>query len=63
MYRNKHKNNPSITSPEIARQKSIKKKIFITQKLLRILQKYYEKKRFKICFTYKYNVSDKSDCK
>ena len=24
MYRNKHKNNPSITSPEVASQKSIK---------------------------------------
>ena len=25
MYGKKHKNNPSITSPEIARQKSVKK--------------------------------------
>ena len=54
MYGNKHKNNPSVTSPEIVRQNSIKKKknkkkIFITQKLLRILHNYIEQKPFKIC--------------
>ena len=51
MHRNKHKNNPSITSPEIARQKSIKKQqIYITQKIVRILQKYSEQKPFQIWF-------------
>ena len=40
MYRIKDKNNPSITSPEIARKKYPKYiYIFITQKLLKILQK------------------------
>ena len=65
MFRNKHKNNPSINSPEIVRQIVSKNKIkiiFIIQKLLRILQT-MNKILLKFVFTFQYKVSDKSDYK
>ena len=58
MYRNKHKNNPSITSPEIARKKYSQLKNY---------GEFYKsngKNHFlKFDFTCKYKVSDKSECK
>ena len=47
MYRNKHKNNPSITSPEIARQKKYPKiKKIHNSKTIKIFAKVLGTKTF-----------------